>query len=376
MRIGVITLFSQYAWDNYGGTLQNYALVNYLNRLGHEAYTIAPIHRTTKYLLYDKFSRFIYHQLGIRLERKGKILKPVYIGVQKERNDSFKEFVRKLVPIKYYWIKNDTVYKKIEAEYEAFIVGSDQVWNTYFAINADTQNDYLLKFAPPSKRFSYAASFGTSEVNPEWKNILKSELKKFKLISVREQAGKEIIQNLTGISAEEVIDPTLLLSRDEWETVGQKPGFLNDDEEYLVTYFLGEKTESAVNDIKNIGESNNLKIYNLFDKENEEIYRLGPGEFLYMIKHAKIVLTDSFHACVFSFLFERPFLVYDRIDKMAGKEENMSSRVETFLNKFCLQRKMASNKNVGTLFECDYSEGKSVLETERTKAREFLMKIN
>lgn len=369
MKIGVVTLFSAYNWDNYGGALQNYALVNYLRKLGHEVYSVVFFHRVTEYPLYDKFNRFLYTEWGIRLRRKGKILVPQYIGIQKKRNTAFNQFVKKYIPRKYYRILDENSYKKVEKDYDLFVVGSDQVWNTYFALKKDTYKDYLLTFVPDEKRISYAASIGTSTINKDWEEIFKNELRKFKAISVREASGKKILKELMGIEAEELVDPTLLVTSEEWKKIERKPRFLDKKERYMITYFLGNKTEDTQNKIRVIAEKNNLKIYNLYDKKMEKLYKLGPCEFIYMIGHAEIVMTDSFHACVFSFLFERPFLVFQRKDKA----ENMQSRIENFLEKFNLQRKSAETQGENNLFECDYSNGKQVLCEEKKRAEEFLM---
>lgn len=370
MKVGVMTLFFEYNWDNYGGALQNYALMNYLKKLGHQVYTIAPLHRITKYPLYDKFNRFVYMKWGISLVRRGKILVPRYIGVQKKRNDAFNNFAKKYIPRMHYRISGENPYKKMERDFDIFVAGSDQVWNSYFALTPATYKDYLLAFAPNNKRISYAASFGTSVINPEWEDTLRTELRKFKAISVRETSGKKIVKDLIGVEAEELVDPTLLLSVDEWREIEKKPTFLKKNESYLLTYFLGEKTEDAKKEIQVIAKENNLKIYNLYDKSQEEVYALGPREFVYMIEHAKIVMTDSFHACVFSFLFDRPFFVFQRKDKT----KSMQSRIENFLEKFDLQRKSADAIDKRKLFENDYKKGKQILENEKILSREFLLR--
>lgn len=99
------------------------------------------------------------------------------------------------------------------------------------------------------------------------------------------------------------------------------------------------------------------------------VFISGPSEFIYLIEHASLVLTDSFHACVFSFLFNKPFLVYSR---QSDNMENMMSRIETFLSKFHLERKYVNSGLINDVMECDYIEGFKQLEIERKKVIEFL----
>ena len=106
------------------------------------------------------------------------------------------------------------------------------------------------------------------------------------------------------------------------------------------------------------------------DKYNVVLFSLGPVEFVFLIDHASLVLTDSFHACVFSFLFNRPFVVYDR----TGTERGMTSRIDTLLSKLDIQRKYAGLITECDLFECNYEEGHRRLKEERQKTIDFLRK--
>ena len=106
------------------------------------------------------------------------------------------------------------------------------------------------------------------------------------------------------------------------------------------------------------------------DRDQPELYVSGPEEFIFLLSKAKLVLTDSFHACVFSFLFRKPFLVYKREDT----QNNMMSRIDTLLKKFKLQRKFVDSGLHNELFECDYDLGYEILAKERVKVIEFLKK--
>ena len=138
---------------------------------------------------------------------------------------------------------------------------------------------------------------------------------------------------------------------------------------YILTYFLGNRSEQIESDMKKYAREYNYKLYNLMDYTQFNVFISGPSEFIYLIEHASLVLTDSFHACVFSFLFNKPFLVYSR---QSDNMENMMSRIETFLSKFHLERKYVNSGLINDVMECDYIEGFKQLEIERKKVIEFL----
>jgi exopolysaccharide biosynthesis predicted pyruvyltransferase EpsI len=135
-----------------------------------------------------------------------------------------------------------------------------------------------------------------------------------------------------------------------------------------LTYFIGGRSNRVNTDLKKYAEENNMEIYNLMDYAQPDLFVAGPSEFIYLIAHSQLVMTDSFHACVFSFLFQKPFLVYDR----KGKENNMMSRMDTLLEKFDLKRKYVDSELINEILECDYSIGFKQLQFERQKAESFL----
>ena len=137
---------------------------------------------------------------------------------------------------------------------------------------------------------------------------------------------------------------------------------------YILTYFLSPKCEDANNQLEEIRHGR--KVYELLDAGNWVAGAAGPAEFLWLFDHSDLVLTDSFHACVFSFLFNKPFVVYDR----NWTEGNMNSRLETLLGKFHLERKYASSGLENDIWEHNYEDGYKQLELERQKATDFLKK--
>lgn len=250
--------------------------------------------------------------------------------------------------------------QKTGIEDKIVLVGSDQVWNPDFALSDIT----LLYDVKCRKKISFSASFGVNALTATEK--IKRSLMDFDALSVREAAGARIIQEITGRNADVLIDPTLLLSQDEWRKVSQKPDGVKNG--YILTYFLSPKCDDAKNQLEEIRHGR--KVYELLDAGNWVAGTAGPAEFLWLFDHADLVLTDSFHACVFSFLFNKPFVVYDR----NWTEGNMNSRLETLLGKFHLERKYASSDLENDIWEHNYEDGYKQLELERQKATEFLKK--
>ena len=242
--------------------------------------------------------------------------------------------------------------------------GSDQVWNPKFDRLSDVD---LLSFATPEQRISFSASFGISELPENSKEKAKRELEKFKAISVREDRGKEIVEELTERKDVQVlVDPTMLLTSEEWDKVAKKPEQLKTDK-YILNYFLGEISEKRKKEIERIAKENNCEIINILDK-NSPFYQTGPSEFLYLEKNAFLICTDSFHSSVFAILYNRPFVVFDREDSNV----KMNSRLDTLLKKFKLENRWYKDKITEEQLKVDYKESYIILKEERKKAKEFL----
>lgn len=358
-KVGIITLTGN---SNFGNKLQSYALNKVISNMGNDTYTIKNYQITNNR---DKTIKDYLKDIKNKcLEVKGYILK----------KDCRKEVKRKKVFTKF--DRNIRYYKKVitlkkskefNCKFDYFIVGSDQVWNPKYNSLSPVE---LLEFADEKKRNSYAASFGISDIPKEYEEKAKRELLKFKNISVREEAGKKIIYKLTNRDDIVVsIDPTMLLTGDEWDKISIKPKKIIENEKYILNYFLGELSESRKKEIEKIAQKDNCKIINILEK-NDPYYINGPSEFLWLEKHAYLICTDSFHSAVFAILYSKPFVVFNREDNDA----NMNSRLETLLSKFKLEDRYYQGKITDNLLKCNYTEAYKILEAERKKSRKFLEK--
>lgn len=343
-KIGIITICDN---DNYGNRLQNYALNKIL-----DSFNLANV------TLWDKRDN--------SLKRKIKFIIKKILSIKSLKHrkyNLFQKFTNENISNEYVNLDN---LKEIESRFAYFIVGSDQIWNYNFGHAKDKD---FLKFADYDKTISYAPSFGVSNIDDEWKERICNGLNHIKYLSVREQQGAKIIKDLSNRDAQVVLDPTLLLSKEDWCKIQKKPKKMI-KEKYILIYFLGEKTQKLNEDINKLRKDNNLKVINLCDIEDKYFYSCGPSEFLYLFNHAELILTDSFHACVFSMIFNKPFYVFDRNSKGM---KSMNSRLDTLLSTFKQeQRKVNSLNSIDDVFECDYKESYEILKVKQNESLNFL----
>ena len=361
LKIGIITLNGYF---NYGNRLQNYAMQEWLSNLFNKS-----IVDTIWYLKYDSslkeriitlnnVRRYIFNRHGFKnFIDSGRF---VYKMI---REYNFKKFSDKHINSVFdYEVKPD-----LNKKYDYFIAGSDQIWNPYW-LKDSTE---FLQFADRNKRVAYAASFGVSEIKPDKVEIVRKGLEGIDYISVREQAGAKIVKDLTGRDVPILVDPTLLLTAEEWEKVMERPVWYR-DEKYILVYFLSKLPDKIKNDIKNLAEKYKLKIVDLMDKENIDYYCSPPSEFLYLIKNCSLMYTDSFHGTVFSILNKRPFVTCSREGSI-----NMDSRIDTLLSMFGLENRKISKENnyeIANPLEIEYPNVEAILDRERQRSKEFLCK--
>lgn len=265
-------------------------------------------------------------------------------------------------------IKETSFNQRNVENIDYFVIGSDQVWNQ----NEIILNKNLLGIdGKESSTFSYSASVGIDHVDSEYKDLYKNKLLNLKAISVREMQGKEIISKLTNRKDIAIVsDPTLLLTKNEWSSISKKPHCF-DNSPYVLLYFLGDVQEKDMNQINKTAKELNLKVVNLMDS-SKKYFTYGPKEFIYLIEHAEFVCTDSFHASVFSFIFDKSFIIFERDTKYMG---NMLSRMTSFIEVYKLDDRLYNGSNITkTNLKHDYSNSYKILESERKKGIDYLLK--
>ena len=357
MRIGILTLPLH---TNYGGILQAYALQTVLERMGHEVHVIEkkrqPLSIPIQKIPFCYGKRIVKNIIGrkcpIFYERKYNREQPII----RQNTD---KFIKKYIHIAEY----DDFFDINESEYDAIVVGSDQVWRPkYFGQNR-IENAYL-KFAEGwnIKRIAYAASFGTDdwEYNSKQTSECGRLLRMFDAVSVREDLGVDLCKRYFGVEAQHVLDPTLLLVKEDYIKLFEAANTPKSNGN-LLCYILDE-TEEKTALIKSIAGEKGLIPFNvksISDDINSPLSeRIQPSleQWLRCFYDADFVITDSFHACVFSIIFNKPFIVYGNVNRGL-------SRFISLLNMFGLKDRLVSTvdeicnlKSIGYEKVCDKLE--------------------
>jgi len=366
-KVGIITICD---YNNYGNRLQNYATQEVIKSLGCEVETIvnSPFIKLglTDYInkarrmslieLIKKICKRVFYYMKKTIKGKKNVL-------VNRRIKAFKQFTKKYINETDYIITQDCIPDGLKDKYDYFIVGSDQVWNPNFRKGSFID---FLTFAPEEKRIAYSASFGVTSLPETYIGNYSRWLSEMPHISVREEAGAKIVKDLTGKDAVVLVDPTLMLTKEQWLSIS-KPALHKPNVPYILTYFLGEITPEIRDNIYLL--SKDCDVVNLTDIEDENRYVADPAEFLDYINSSALVLTDSFHGVVFSILFEKPFIIFNRI----SNTPSMNSRIDTLLAKFNLDSRSWDNiRNADDLFKIDFSHVHEILEHERSRAIEYL----
>lgn len=369
MKVLIVTLCDYF---NYGNRVQNYALEQLVKELSCEVSSglMVSSKETDMSCSKTEWKRWMKKVMPLPVYRIFKQMKEVRQPVlHRKRRAAFRAFSNQylhMVPPIY--VKKDMdVGQRISSDYDYYIAGSDQVWHPKFG----GRDYYFLTFAPSEKRIAFAASFGVEDLPLDQKKRYARLLKEFKYISVRENSGAVIVKELTGRDADVVLDPTLLLPREEWDKLVKQPHVLL-PEHYILSFFLGEEPETAV---ESFAAGKNLPVIHMNREEYPELYVLDPAEFLYVVKHADYVLTDSFHGTVFSIKFEREFYVFHR--KQQGME-NMFTRISYLLERFELEGR---EQERGSVCETDpvstehWMKIREELEAEREKTMKKMREV-
>lgn len=341
-NVGILTIYGDY--ENYGNRLQNLAVQEVLKEMKLNPKTIMYMHRGAEDSKED---------------------------YNKDRFEAFKEFNKK---IEFY---KDKLYmeKETPANYgndlDFVAIGSDQIWN--FTFKDIFSSKVFADFLPKEKRISFSASIGVDflpDKDSEEYKVFEKNLNELAYISVREDVAKKLINDISGREDVQVIlDPTMIMKKENWENHIKRPKQLDTDN-FIVKSFLGKFSKEQEKEVREYAEKNNCKIIDISD-ENSEFYGIGPSEFLYLEKKAKMVVTDSFHSCVFAIIFSTPFVVFERDDL---KLKSMHSRIETLLSTFKLEYRMFKGKITDKMMNYSYDEAHEILKSKREESMQFLKK--
>ena len=352
MNIGIITFHRAL---NYGAVLQAYALQYFLREMDIDS-------RIIDYRC--KEIEYFYKPIKANpIKNTKKFLKEcIFYMFNKIKRKKFMRFLNKnLLFTKKIDTKADML--NLNALFDCFITGSDQVWNNRWT---GFDGTFFLDFAESKKKNSYAASFGFSSVPREYEKLYKKYLSDFNLLSVRELDGVEIVKHLTGKNAVLSIDPTCLISREEWIRVAKLPK----EKDYVLLYLL-EQSPYLEGIAKELAARRGIKVITIVDglKKKKGIKKygfLGPDEFLGLFHNARYIVTNSFHGLMFSVIFRKEF--YISYQRYSGAP---NSRLKSFIANYKLERRVLSENQ--PLFEeqIDYDEIESIIKLSKENSKNY-----
>lgn len=325
--IGILTRRFGY---NLGSSLQAYAMSRIIQQLGHDVeimdYDESSAHFTWKLRpLLEHFQMKHNRFLGENKRR--------YLSVRKQQEEKFADFEEQYLPLSAKRLSSAVALRRQSHKYDRIVVGSDQIWSP-FLFDANYFGAFLSN-DERGKMIAYAPSLGTSSV-AEISNRQVELMGLLNAVSCREDAGADLIFKLTGKTVPVVLDPTLMVEPYEWDRIASNHKVDNLPEKYLLTYFLGKNVCQDAIDALASEHDAKIVCISMFNKPNiisgyyKEITEIGPAEFLYLIKNAAYVATDSYHATIFSWIFNKRFTVFKRFKEEA--RQNQNSRIHTLLS--------------------------------------------
>ena len=373
MRIGILTLPLH---TNYGGILQAYALQTVLERMGHEVVVFDTPNKCPLPPFKDIPKCFLKRIVKKLLGRNQKIFYEYYQNnkVIPVVSQNTQRFINA-----YIHRKEIRDFKElVEDSYDAIVVGSDQIWRPIYFVpgwRRQSIENAFLSFTSKwkIKRLSYAASFGTKEWEYTNEQTLKckSLLQVFDAISVRENDGVTLCKEYFDIDPVHVLDPTMLLNEADYSIFFQK-GNTPMSKGTLLNYILdvNENKKTLIRDVANLKKMIAFSVNNSYENDETKPLneRIKPSVEIWLrgFYDAEFVITDSFHACVFSILFKKQFVV-------VGNKERGLSRIESLLKCFGIGNRIVEDSaQVMRLPLINYDMVYAKLENYRKKSLDFL----
>ena len=378
-KVGIVTLYHNNY--NFGGLLQAYALPKVIKEhFGIEAEQIDYIPAEQKTKIKPNNDKKSVLQYLYQLVYNFGIVFFGTIGKKNlyQRKQAFDSFMDEILHSEIAYDQN-TISKSLD-QYRLFICGGDQIWNDY----KEKQNIkvYTLQFVPSHvKKIAYAPSMAILETTSDFNQIMRTGLNELNSVSVREKKSVSLLELLTNKKINIVVDPVLLMTENEWECVARVP---QKKDKYILCYLLGDSEEyrEAVKKFARKMKKpiltfphiflNVVRKCDLFFGDIHD-YTSGPREFLGLIRNAEFVITDSFHACVFSMIFETSFVVFER--NKIGEKGNMNSRIYDFLEEYHLENQLVSEKELADMKDIpgiDFTYAHKHWEKRREESLKYL----
>lgn len=324
MKIGVLTRRAGY---NLGSTLQALAMSELMKSLGHEV-EIIDYDEASAHLIW-KIRPIVEHiEYKIPFFFKKKM---AYLQHRITQERLFDAFERDYLPLSDKRISSSRGLQIKAKNYDYIVVGSDQIWSPQLF-----DSNYFGSFLPHKeirKLIPYAPSIGVSN-SASISAMYRDLVNRLSVLSCREKEGAKILSEISGKDVAVVLDPTLMVDKAYWIEISKNFTQIVPNEKYVLTYFLGNMIPQST--IDDIAAGHGAKIVNvsMFNRPNDvkadsHLRNIGPGQFLALVGNASHIITDSFHATIFSWIFEKDFSVFKRFNDNDKCSQN--SRIYTLL---------------------------------------------
>ncbi len=378
MKIGIVSLY--YNSVNYGGNLQAYALCKVLNDAGYEAEQIQTRFQSEKIerkglanniKKLTMIHRFIFRKVkDCGRHTYNRIHRDELMKYAGDKKKVFEHFHSVLIPHSEKFYDQSTI-EEVVSQYDAFIVGSDQVWNPSGWGKEWHNTINLLDFVPMgTPKFSYAASIPAFTLSEDQRSVFRESLKDYIGVTVREKTGVDLLSGVSPTDVIQVLDPTMLLTGHEWDNVCAERMI---EKPYIFCYFLGENRNIRILTTQLARKKGLIVVgipylsgnYNPWDTKcyDKSMPNVSPEQFISLIKNAEIVLTDSFHASVFSMIYEKEVFIFPR-----DKHAEMGDRIATLTNMYGVEERFCDNEAKRTLA---YIENCGTIEYDTSKCNEM-----
>lgn len=363
LKIKTITCHNVY---NYGASLQEYALLQYLKNSGYRAETISynPDYLSNHFNFLSvsnpKFdSNFLFRSIYLLLKLPGRLL-------SLRRKYNFDKFSNKYISeTKEYFTSNQEL-KDNTPEADVFICGSDQIWNSFFQNGKDPA--FYLDFVPDDKlKIAYAASFATETIEENIKPFVFEKVKRIDFVSVRESSGVAILKDLEFTNIKHVLDPVFLLDRKSWEDIASQEEV---EKPYILVYDA-DSNPSIKDFVLRMSQKSKWDIITISDRisyADKNLSSRGPDVFLSLIKEASFIVSNSFHAVAFSLIFEKQFVVFKR-------SEQINTRMKDIVDLLDIKETMLPYKTTKEEYEyiINYDNVRPILQNHIKESKQFLI---
>ena len=370
-KVGIITYHHYY---NYGTVLQAYALQKAIESLGdYDSEIIDFRAHNEKKLSRVQLVMLRIRRMGVYIRERERVYRlKKYDSVFKEKRPFFDEFFDSSLKVSSQTFNSYPELKREKLDYDIYVTGSDQTWSPKIGLHPAM----FLRFAPVSARkIAYAPSIGVASLQKTESDQINYYLQQYDAISCRESIGQKVLSDcVKGKEIVNVLDPTFLLTGNDWNILATTPGIKTP---YILCYFIGDRPYYRVI-AKQLSVALGLPLYFIpvswrdVGEGNDLLPKTGPREFLGLIRDARLVLTDSFHGTAFAINYRKSFYSFTKIE--GGNTASDNSRLYDILSKIGLEDRLYDSPGYIDFSDVDYSSASIKLEELRNKSIAFLQK--